>query len=168
MAKNRMFIQKTTKTVVDPDTGEIQEIDKSKIFILKNETDPFWFTYSKCIGMLYGLKSLTAVKIMWKFMETAHYNTGEILVPSDKKKRIIEELGISLSVYNKSVALLVKTGIFTGKRGMYRVNPQLHWKGDYRTRDRLVGAGTKISIEPDCGEFGTGADVEEMKGMSGD
>lgn len=71
-----------------------------------------------------------------------------VLVTPQRKKEIIKELGISLSIYNKSLITLKNAGIISGERGTYKINAELHWKGDYKTRERLLKSGCTLTITP--------------------
>jgi hypothetical protein len=101
------------------------------------------------MSVLYNLTSLSAVKILWKFLELAQYNTGVVLVPSNIKKPLISELNISESIYNKSLVILKTADIISGDRGQYIINPKIHWRGDYKTREQLLKSGLKMTLEPD-------------------
>ena len=91
---------------------------------------------------------MAAIKILWKFLEIAKYNTGEVFITPQIKKNIIESLKISLSIYNKSIVTLKEAEIISGERGLYVINPKIHWKGDFKTREKLIQSGIKVTIQP--------------------
>lgn len=145
----KQIVQEQSRIVTDTYTGELLSETISKTFTVKKDVEPFFLTYSRCMSMLYDLTSLSAVKILWKFLEYAKYNTGEVFITSQLKKDIIKDLNISLSVYNKSLIILKDAEIITGDRGQYLINPMIHWKGDFKTRERLIASkGLKVTIEP--------------------
>lgn len=144
----KQIIQEQTTEIIDAYTGEIVKQSMSKTFTVKKDTEPFFLTYSKYMSILYNLTSLSAVKILWKFLEQSQYNTENIFITPQKKKEIISELGISSSIYTKSLVMLSDVGIISGSRGTYKINPELHWRGDYKTREKLLNSGCKITIQP--------------------
>ena len=104
------------------------------------------------MSILYNLTSLTAVKILWKFLERAEYNTETVYVTSQVKKDIIDDLNISTSIYNKAIAILKDSEIISGNKGQYVINPNIHWKGDYKTREKIINSGCKLTITSDIPE----------------
>lgn len=144
----KQIVHENSKTVVDTYTGELIEETTSKVFTIKKEVEPFFLTYSRFMSILYDLNSLSTVKILWKFLEIAKYNTGEVFVTPQIKKKIIEDLKISLSIYNKALVILKDAEIISGERGLYVINPKIHWKGDFKTREKLIKSGIKVTIQP--------------------
>lgn len=144
----KQIVHEQTTEIVDSYTGEIIKESISKTFTVKKDVEPFFLTYSKYMSVLYNLTSFSAVKILWKFLEQSQYNTAMVLVTPQRKKEIIKELGISLSIYNKSLITLKNAGIISGERGTYKINAELHWKGDYKTRERLLKSGCTLTITP--------------------
>lgn len=148
----KQIVQETTRRTVDTYTGEMIDETTSKTFSVKKEVEPFFLTYSRCMSILYNLTSLTAVKILWKFLERAEYNTGTVYVTSQVKKNIIDDLNISTSIYNKAIAILKDSEIISGNKGQYVINPNIHWKGDYKTREKIINSGCKLTITSDIPE----------------
>ena len=144
----KQVIQEQTTDIVDAYTGEIVKLSISKTFTVMKDTEPIFLTYSKYMSVLYNLTSFTAVKILWKFLERSTYNTGEVFIPAGEKQRIIEELSISVSMYDKSLVILKDIGIISGERGCYKIDPLIHWKGDYKTREKLLNSGCTLTITP--------------------
>lgn len=35
-----------------------------------------------------------------------------------------------------------------GERGCYKIDPLIHWKGDYKTREKLLNSGCTLTITP--------------------
>lgn len=142
------FIRETVHTEVDPETGEVTRYVQAKTFAVNSGKDPFYLTYVKFMGVLYGISSASTIKILWKFLEYAQYNTGIVYVTVQLKRQIISELGISQSIYMKGVKTLVSLGIISGSRGTYTINPEIFWKGDYRSREMLKEAGCSVTFSP--------------------
>ena len=145
----KQIVHEKTRVVTDSYTGELLEETTQKTFTVKKDVEPFFLTYSRCMSVLYNLTSLTAVKILWKFLELAKYNTGEVFITPQQKKKIIEELKISVSIYNKSLSILTNAGLLSGSRGYYVIDPKIHWKGDFKTREIMIKSGLKLSLQPD-------------------
>lgn len=122
----KQIVHEQTTEIVDAYTGEVVKQSVSKTFTVKKETEPFFLTYSKYMSVLYNLTSLSAVKILWKFLEQSQYNTEDVFITPQRKQQIIKELGISSSIYTKSLNMLAKAGIITGGRGSYKINAALH------------------------------------------
>ena len=78
----------------------------------------------------------------------AQYNTGVVSITAPLKKQILAELEISLSIYTKAISMLKDAEIISGERGLYIINPKIHWKGDFKTREKLIKSGLKMTIEP--------------------
>lgn len=144
----KQVVHEQTTEVIDTHTGEIVKESISKTFTVRKDVEPFFLTYSKYMSVLYNLTSFSAVKILWKFLEYSEYNTAIVFITTQRKKEIIEELGISLSIYNKSLVVLKNAGIISGERGTYKINAEIHWKGDYKTRERLLQSGCTLTITP--------------------
>ena len=145
----KQIVQETTRRTVDTYTGEMIDETTSKTFSVKKEVEPFFLTYSRCMSILYNLTSLTAVKILWKFLERAEYNTGTVYVTSQVKKDIIDDLNISTSIYNKAIAILKESEIISGNKGQYVINPNIHWKEDYKTIEKIINYGWKVTTTYD-------------------
>ena len=91
----RKIIHEKSQQVVDSITGELISETAEKTYVIKKETEPFFLTYSKQMSLLYNITSLAAIKILWKFLELAQYNTGIVLLTPLFRKKIISELDIS-------------------------------------------------------------------------
>lgn len=145
----RKIIHEKSQQVVDSITGELVSEVQEKSYTIKKETEPFFLTYSKQMSLLYNITSLSAVKVLWKFLELAQYNTGIVLLTPLFRKSIVSELNISESIFNKSIKMLIELNIISGSRGTYQINPAIHWRGSNETREKLLRSGCKITIEPD-------------------
>ena len=145
----RKIIHEKSQQVVDSITGELISETAEKTYVIKKETEPFFLTYSKQMSLLYNITSLAAIKILWKFLELAQYNTGIVLLTPLFRKKIISELDISESIFNKSIKMLTELKIISGSRGTYQINPEIHWKGSSNTREKLLKSGCRITIQPE-------------------
>lgn len=147
MAKKRVINQRVTE-YVNPDTGEVVSNTTEQSIIIDSENEPFFMVFSKHMAVVYGINSISAVRVMWKFFEMAEYNTGRVLLPSPTRKELIRYLNISPSIFEKSLSLLKMNGIIKGGRGEYFVNPELHWRGTKSVRDAVMKADCEIIFKP--------------------
>ena len=145
----KQIVHEVARNVIDTYTGEIISETVSKTFSVKKESEPFFLTYSKYMSVLFNLNSISAIKLLWKMLEIAQYNTGVVSITAPLKKQILAELDISVSIYGKAINMLRDAEIISGERGLYIINPKIHWKGDFKTRERLIASkGLRVTIEP--------------------
>lgn len=134
---------------VDQETGELINETVSKTFFVNTKSAPFFLTYVKGLSIIYGIKSAGALRLLYKILELSEFNKTEIQISAPKKKEILTELDISEPCFTKSMKILNDKGLVVGSRGLYRINEDIFWKGDAKTRKALLDAkATKISIEP--------------------
>lgn len=134
---------------VDQETGELINETVSKTFFVNTKSEPFFLTYVKGLSIIYGIKSAAALRLLYKILELSEFNKTEIQISAPKKKEILIELDISEPCFTKSMKILNDKGLVVGSRGLYRINEDIFWKGDAKTRKALLDAkATKISIEP--------------------
>jgi hypothetical protein len=43
---------------------------------------------------------------------------------------------------------LLDLNVISGEKGKYKINPEIFWKGDYKTREQLLKANCTITITP--------------------
>ena len=133
---------------VDPETGEILEYSEC-IEVIKEETEPFFLTYSRQILALYG-KSVFNIttKVFYKLLEFAEYNTGKVYMNASRVKEIMEVCGISKASYYRAVKELKDAGLISGDKDTYAIAVNMFWKGDRKAREELKNAKLKISFAP--------------------
>lgn len=83
----KQIVHEQTTEVVDSYTGEIVKESVSKTFTIKKDVEPFFLTYSRYMSVLYNLTSLSAVKILWKFLEQSQYNKEDVFITPQRKKK---------------------------------------------------------------------------------
>lgn len=148
----KKLIKQQTKQTIDSVTGEIVDETISKTFYVKSSEEPFILTYVKGLSMIYNIKSAAAIRILCKLLELSNFNSNEVQITAPKRKEIIKELEISEPCFTKSMKLLSDKNIVTGSWGLYYINENIFWRGDSKTREKLLkSAGCKITIEPDNG-----------------
>ena len=147
------FITRTVKTQrVDPETGELlQYTDRTEI--IKNDLEPFFLTYSRQVIALLGMSIFNAtVKVLWKLLEFAEYNTGKVYMNAERVGDIEEVCKISRATYTRAIKDLKDAGIITKKGTTITINEDMFWKGDRAARDVIRQARLKVSFSPEYEE----------------
>ena len=146
MAKSHLRT-KLTDRVVDADTGELMD-EKTIHYIVENERD-FYITYCKVIGLLKDMK-LGEIKTLAWLVSTSHFNNNMVVVTSGVKKKISEDMDLSISAISKALAPLVEKGVLyrdgdADKRrdGVYYIHPEYYWKGSLAERKKML----RIALE---------------------
>lgn len=82
--------------------------------------------------MLYADCPSWQNKVLHALLKRVEYKTNELNLPSGQKKRIIEELSISMSSLNNAIGTFVKKKLLirTGK-GVFLANPHLFGNGQW-------------------------------------
>jgi len=137
MAKKK-YEQSIFKEVVDRETGEIVSVEQTKIFTKTLKSETFYMTFIDYVSPLFNLKSEVAKSILTWMCTRAEYNTGRVLLPTNERVRLCDLLDISNNALTNNLALLKKNNLISGEKGEFIINPQIHWKGDTQTRDRLL------------------------------
>lgn len=145
MGKFKTFEQTVTR--VD-ENGEIIEESVSKSWTINKKSEPFFLTYINSISWIYGLKSVTTIKILYKLLEKANYNTNKVDISTKFRKNICDSLEISQVSFTKSLKTLIDLNILKELDDAYEIAPEFFWKGDYKTREALMKSSVKITIEP--------------------
>lgn len=144
----KMILQETVASVVSRDTGELIEETGSKKWSISKEVEPFFFTYSKALSILYNIKTAAAIKILWKLLDMSDFNRGIVRVTKADRVNICRELDITGQTYYTALAQLKELGIIEGSGGYMTLNPDIMWKGDSETRKKLVRSGCSITFKP--------------------
>lgn len=149
MNKKKHFVEETSISKISVETGEMIEETRTRTHVISREQEPFFCTYTRVLGMLYNVKTVTATKLFWKFCELSDFNTGKVRITTSDRYRICEELHFTGNTYYNSVKELEICSIITKSgRGEYLINPELAWKGDAKTREMLLNSGCSITIKP--------------------
>ncbi len=128
----------TQREIVDPETGEITTLEVTKTFTTKVSQDSFYMTFIKFISPFYNLKSETSQKLLVWMCEHAEFNTGRVLLPTDIRRQITEELKLSNNAITNNLKKLKEFKLITGSNGVFIINPQIFWKGDLKVRESLL------------------------------
>lgn len=139
----------------------------SKEFTHKIDQDKFYMTFIDYVKWIYGLTTITTLKVLYKLLEIAEYNTGEVSLSPGKRQEIMESIGIKKSAFTQALNQLVESGALevkyktdkdTGElipvRGEYRISPEMFWKGELKKRTELkVTIETKYTDDLESNEF---------------
>lgn len=145
MAKG--LLQEVTHTYTNKE-GELIEQTESKTWTFSRGSEPFFLTYVNCISWMYDLKSITTIKLLYKILEMSRFNENKVDITTSRRKAICSELAISDTMFSKSLTQLVSLGILSGSQGTFSINEEIFWKGDYRTRERLLNSRCSMTITP--------------------
>lgn len=115
---------------IDFETGEIKSKSTTKKF--RSEEPNYVKLYLADIAFMHDLPA-TASNLIHELLNYLTYNTQEIALTSHVKKRIADNLGITLkTLYNRLNQLANKGIIEKEGSGTYKLNPYLFGKGDWK------------------------------------
>jgi hypothetical protein len=144
----KYIVKKSEGTFIDSETGEVKSYTNS-IELVKEESEPFFLTYSKQIISLYDLPFFNVTtKVFWKLLEYAEFNTGKVFMNVNRRKEVMSICNISKTSYYRAVEELVRAGIITKDADTYIINENMFWKGDRKVREELKGSKLKVSFAP--------------------
>jgi len=126
---------------IDKRSGEV--IITKKTFAVKSKNkQEFFMVFLSGLNAICELTRPSDIKILACMCERAEYNTGAVRLTSEDRKQLVDKLKITSQAFSNSLSRLKDTGLVTGERGMYEVNPQHFWKGETNERERLLKAKT--------------------------
>ena len=160
------FIQ-SNEVIYKDENGIERKRTVSKEFTHKIDQDKFYMTFIDYVKWIYGLTTITTLKVLYKLLEIAEYNTGEVSLSPGKRQEIMESIGIKKSAFTQALNQLVESGALevkyktdkdTGElipvRGEYRISPEMFWKGELKKRTELkVTMETKYADDLQSDEF---------------
>ena len=130
---------------VDTSTGEILEYTTEKTYTRKIESEAFYMTFINYVAPIFKLKSDTAKNILIWMCNHAEYNTGKVELTTKKRVIACSELEISSNTLTNNLKKLKDLNLISGEKGDFIINPQIFWKGDTITRNKLLkDEGIKI------------------------
>lgn len=137
-------VQQTEHT--DRGTGEITVTETTKKFSIATSAETFYMTFIGAMQGIFAIENLTDVKVLAKMCERAEYNTGKVLMTSNIRKEIMDQLKITPQTMSNSCARLKKLELITGERGTYEINAQVFWKGDTNHRSAILKNKSKLTF----------------------
>lgn len=146
MSESKYITRNFFKEEADLETGEIKRFTEISE-VVKRDSEPFFLTYSREILALYGKSIFNATtKVLWKLLEIAEYNTGEIYMTAKRRNIIMETCGISRASFDRAIRELEEADILERDGTTYSIRPDMFWKGDRKERNKLLTAKLKISF----------------------
>ena len=139
------YQQVTQTQTVDVNTGEILEYETQKTYTRKIETESFYMTFIDYVAPLFNLKSDVAKNVLNWMCCHAEYNTGKVQLTTNQRDLACEELGMKSNSLSNHLKKLKDLKLIDGDRGDFIINPQIFWKGDTVTRNKLL-ADNEIKI----------------------
>lgn len=128
----------TNQIVVDSSTGEVLHMETSKRFTTKVKTDKFYMTFIEYAAPLFKLTTQSAKDILVWMCCNAEFNTGKIVLAPAERARMMKDLNVTTNTISNSLKKLTSLKIISGDKGVYTLNPQIFWKGDSETRDKML------------------------------
>ena len=135
MEKYQQVIQTQT---VDVNTGEILQYETQKTYTRKIESESFYMTFIDYIAPLFNLKSDAAKNVLNWMCCHAEYNTGKVQLTTNQRDLACEELGMKSNSLSNHLKKLKDLSLISGEKGDFIINPQIFWKGDTITRDKML------------------------------
>lgn len=136
-----------TKRVMDLDTFEIEDFTQLTITKTDFDFDKVWTAH---LGTILDLVGSKPMKILSWFIEGRNH---ENLIIGTYSK-IAEYVGCSQETVRLTVKLLIDAGVVAKvQNGLYRVNPDLVWRGDANRRQSVLieyrrEGGSTIPLRP--------------------
>lgn len=148
----KRLINSTERKFYD-ENGNLKVETTAKTIVHKSIEDSFYMAFTNYIMWIYQVKSTATLKILYKILEKAEFNTGRVDITAGFRSQLESELDLCKSQITKSLTeltnkkvLIQQTQTKNGKeiplKGCYMVNPEMFWKGDLKTRKEL-----KITFE---------------------
>ena len=103
------FIQ-SNEVIYKDENGIERKRTVSKEFTHKIDQDKFYMTFIDYVKWIYGLTTITTLKVLYKLLEIAEYNTGEVSLSPGKRQEIMESIGIKKSAFTQALNQLVESG----------------------------------------------------------
>lgn len=131
---------------IDHQSGEITTIESTKSFSIPISAENFYMVFIGAMQGFYQIDCLTDVKVLAKLCERAEFNTGRVLLTTQVRKQIMDELKIPTQTVSNSLNRLKKLHLIEGERGTYQVNPKVFWRGDTNHRAQLLKERGSLAI----------------------
>lgn len=137
---------------VDTRTGEVTTIHKT-FSVKAKSTEEFYLTFLSGLNAICELTRPSDIKILSALCTMAEFNTGKIRLTATRRKTLVVRLKLSTQSFSNSINRLKESGLVTGERGEYEINPQHFWKGTTDERMRLMrDRKAEIIMNYECDE----------------
>lgn len=139
MPKRRIkLMNEETVTETDRLTGEVVERVVRKRYSIPVKTDEFFMTFIQFMGPFYEIRYADDFKVLAKMCSWAQMNTGEVDLTALKRKKMMEELGLSKEQVSRSLKRLKELDVIRGEGGSYCISHEIFWKGGTDERAALT------------------------------
>lgn len=178
----KKFITENEEQTLYDENGVKRSFTTRKKIVAKEDQEPYYMTFLKCVGWIYNLKSGTTLQVLCKLLEYAEYETGTVLLPASRRSDIMDQLHITKSTLTQSIKQLLESDAIrpamktckdadgnpividgkiqkSPKRGEYIINPNMFWKGSLKRRGdfRIIFESdydtSGMTVDPDTGEI---------------
>jgi hypothetical protein len=144
----KYIVKRSEGTLVDRETGEMLSYTNN-VEVTKEDTEPFFLTYSKQIISLYNMPLFNVTtKVFWKLLEYAEFNTGKVYMNANRRKEVMDICSISKTSYYRAVEELIKASIIEKDGDTYIINENMFWKGDRKIREDMKQARLRVAFSP--------------------
>jgi hypothetical protein len=110
----------------------------TKKFSVKVKVESFYITYIDNLSGYFKLTSGADKSVLAYLCTKAEYDTGRAAISADERVKACKMIGISSQQFTNSVARLKELKLVTGRSGFYMINPAVFWKGNSKTRSKLL------------------------------
>lgn len=135
----------TETTFINKETGESFIQTTEKKFSIKTTSEGFYMTFLSAIQNLVGLSG-TELRVLSKLCAISEYNTGIVYLPPDRRVTILEEMSLKKQTFSNALVSLRKKDFITGSGGVFKINPEYHWKGETSVRDKILKNELEITF----------------------
>lgn len=150
MSKKFTVYSSEQKVFDEQGRPRIQTTEK-KINLKVDDEDKFYMVFLNCVSWMYGIKSMSTLKVLYKLLEYAEWESGKVSLSPGRRLDIMTELDIKKSSLTQAINQLIEvnalypettvdksTGEIKTLRGEYTINPEMFWKGDLKKRKDLI------------------------------
>lgn len=150
-----------------------------KVVEIDTSAEPFYITFLNYVGWMYDIRGNVALNVMAQLMDLAEFNTGLVNLSTDSRRRIMDAVGISGSALSRAISVLEskgaiarhryvnkRTGEYIESKCSYVINPEMFWKGDMKSRKKLVVSFRAIYSDDDPlpdGRYSSTSTSEEVR-----
>lgn len=132
-----------THTVVDGTTGEVLNcIEQTRTELIKDKA-AFCIMYAKYLSIIEGFSAAEGKLLSWCCMNAA-LNTNLVTLNKYYKEQAALAMGLNKrTIENAIVAVQKQKALVRVASGVYRVDPEISWKGALAERSKVL----KIHLE---------------------
>lgn len=126
---------------IDSETNEVID-EKVHRYLVDSDTE-FYITYCKVLGLMEDM-GLGEIKTLAWLVSHLQFNNNMISASVGVKRKIAEDMKISVNSVSNALVKLVKHGILyrdnksSGRDAIYFIHPEYFWKGEIAERNRKL------------------------------